>query len=239
MQKDEGIARGKRPHRLHGSFCALISQAGVAMHDQEPFVAACHLRINARRIAHSVHTVIAEMRHLLCKRDILRRKFCHAGRIEHLRAVRIDARLDRRQRRKGVLRHRVMIVEDDALGKKAHEVRHRLEIAALHLGPAKGVDKDVQHELFALGAVPKAYRLAQDKRRIRSNLRALVQAKEARDPLAERRAVLSDGTALKDDLLLRHGSRQGHDDLRHFRRRVRRSRKLRRQHRWSRKETAP
>ena len=72
MQQNEGITFGKGAHRLHGLLHSLISQTGIAMHDHKPVIAARHLRIDARRIAHGAHAVIAEMRHLLRDGDVAR-----------------------------------------------------------------------------------------------------------------------------------------------------------------------
>jgi len=103
--------------------------------DDEAIEAARHAVIDAAPVAHDVDAVIAEILHLLGQRLYVLVDRKHRLVPHDLRAMRHHARLDRTKGNERVLRHAVVVVEDDAIGEEAHEVRHRPEVARAHRLP--------------------------------------------------------------------------------------------------------
>ena len=164
-------------------------------------------------------TVVAEIRHALRERLKIKRNLMAVALVEHLRMMRPASRLDHGQRGIGALGRGEVLIENCTARKEARDVRHVVRKARPRHIPRQSVDEEVQHELFACGAVPEADRRAHGVERIplRREMCRLREAKMAERPFAEIGRCGRRGCRLHRQLLQILRPCNGNNDLRPLR----------------------
>ena len=168
MNEKKLIAFTKRLNMPNGTLYSFIAQKMFRIHNDTVKASRCPI-IDTNTISHHIDTEVAQLFHTL--RD------CHVGWIdllsEHLVkdliVVQVHSCLNRRKRRIRILCRREMIVEDNPLGKKAHEIRRILIAEFLLSAPAQCVHEDIQNQFLSLGTMSQWNGACRSKRVGRAN----------------------------------------------------------------------